>query len=138
MYHSCHEVQTRLPHRPKPGQLHSQPQSSQRLLSEASSKPSSQSPARILRGGETTSRPPQLSTDCSSDFPPQVGRQPLLFFSQDVGVGGGKKGEWGGQVDRVLSIQPRYLGISLEHAVIRCNTSFHPPHDKPSPCGSWK
>lgn len=62
----------------------------------------------------------------------------LLIFSQDVGVGGGKKGEWGGQVDRVLSIQPRYLGISLEHAVIRYNTSFHPPHDKPSPCGSWK
>lgn len=62
----------------------------------------------------------------------------LLIFSQDVGVGGGEQGEWGGQVDRVLSLQPRYLGISLEHAVIRCNTSFHPPHDKPSPCGSWK
>lgn len=79
------------------------------------------------------------SPDWSVWFPPQVSRQPLLMiFSPDVGVSGGRKGEWSGQVARVLSIQPCYLGISLGYAVIRCNTSFHPPHDKSTPCSSWK
>lgn len=38
------------------------------------------------------------SPEWSAWFPPQVSRQPLLMiFSPDVGVNGGRKGEWSGQ-----------------------------------------